>query len=178
MSGTLWIAVACVVLAAAAAVSDAARQRIPNALVLPGMVLGLAANALIPGGIGLGPAAAGLAAGLLAFLPFFLLRLLGAGDVKLIAMVGAFLGVGHLVGAMLATFVAGGVLALGVAWHAGRLGRMAGNLRLIVFGLLMRTALPGAPTVALPAPSVRMPYGVAIAVGTAAYLLYLHGARS
>lgn len=179
MSGELWIAVVCVLLTAAAAVSDGLRQRIPNWLVLSGMLVGLATNALVPGGLGLGAATVGLAAGLFAFLPFFFLRLLGAGDVKLIAMVGSFLGAAHLVGAMLATFLAGGMLAIAFAWRAGQLARIAGNIRLILYGMLMSTALPGAPTVAPAPPTLRMPYGIAIAVGTTAYLLWLNvpGAR-
>lgn len=174
MSGELWIAFACAALAVAAAVSDALRRRIPNWLVLPGMLFGLAANALVPGALGLTSAVTGLAAGLLAFLPFYLLRLLGAGDVKLIAMVGSFLGAAHLVGAMLASFLAGGLLAVAFAWHAGQLGRVVGNIRLILVGMLMRAALPGAPTVAPPAPAVRMPYGIAVAAGTVVYLLWLN----
>lgn len=179
MSGELWIAIGGALLTAAAAVSDARQRRIPNWLVFPGMLLGLASNALLPGGIGLSAAAIGLAAGLFAFLPFFLLRLLGAGDVKLIAMVGSFLGTAHLGGAMLATFLAGGVLALAFAWHVGQLGTLAENLRVTIYGMVMRTAMPGAPTVAAPPPCVRMPYGVAIAAGTLLYLLWLNvpGAR-
>lgn len=174
MSGELWIAVVCLSLTFTAAVSDAVRRRIPNWVVLPGMLLGVAANALIPGGIGATAAAVGLAAGLLAFLPAYVLRLLGAGDVKLMAMVGSFLGATHLLGAILASFVAGGVLALAVAWRAGQLGHVTGNIRLILYGMLMRVALPGSPTVAPATPTVRMPYGIAIAAGTLLYLLWVN----
>lgn len=164
---------ACTVFVLLAAIADLRQQKIPNLLVMSGTATALAANAWSPDGIGFGAAAAGLAVGLAVFLPGFLMRLLGAGDVKLIAMLGAFLGFGHLLGALLATFLAGGLLAVVFAWRAGRLGMMAANLRLIVFGTLMRAALPGAPTLAPPAPAVRMPYGVAIAAGTLLYLLWL-----
>lgn len=170
----LWITTIGIALLSAAAISDARQQRIPNRLILAGMVTGLLANTVVAGPDGLLRAAAGLGVALAAGLPFYCLRTLGAGDVKLFAMVGSLFGIGHLPGVVLATLLAGGVLALALAWHAGRLRQVFSNLRILVQGLLMRVAFSGAPSLAAPPPATRMPYGVAIAVGTAVYLLWLH----
>ncbi len=54
----------------------------------------------LPGALGLWKALAGLGLGLLIMLPLYMLRALGAGDVKLMAMVGAFLGPNATIGAI------------------------------------------------------------------------------
>lgn len=169
----IWIPTICIALLMLAAISDARHHRIPNRLILAGMLLGLAANTAAAGLDGLRASAAGLGVGLAVFLPFYFLRALGAGDVKLFAMVGSLLGIGHLAGVVFATLIAGGVLGLALAWRAGRLRETFGNLRLLVYGLLMRLAAPRAPSLAAAPTAVRMPYGVAIAVGTVTYLIWL-----
>ena len=79
-------------LAFAACIFDLRTRRIPNALTLGGAV-GACVYALAFHGVrGLTMSLAGWAAGLAIFLPFFLLRGLGAGDVKLMACLGAWLG--------------------------------------------------------------------------------------
>src|SRR5688500_17057938 len=84
--------VALLTVALTAAVCDVRSRRIPNALTF-----GAAASALVyalaTGGIGsLGFAAAGWIAGAALFFPFFALGGMGAGDVKLIAALGAWVG--------------------------------------------------------------------------------------
>ena len=89
-------------LLAAALWHDLRTRRIPNRLVLWGTVGGVVLNSMLPagaglfqqpfGGLGLLQSLAGAAAGLALLLPMYLLRALGAGDVKLMAMCGAFLG--------------------------------------------------------------------------------------
>jgi prepilin peptidase CpaA len=81
---------------------DVRERRIPNKIVAGGMLCGLVLQTLAPQGSGLfefswgglGPwqALLGLAAGLALFMPLHLLRAVGAGDVKLLAMVGTWLG--------------------------------------------------------------------------------------
>src|SRR5471032_315693 len=105
--------------------NDLRTRRIPNWLVFSGALLGLTLNAALPAGaglfiapqgaIGLLWALAGLALGLLLLLPMYMLRALGAGDVKLMAMLGAFVGPLAIAGIVVLTLLAGGVLALLVA---------------------------------------------------------------
>jgi prepilin peptidase CpaA len=161
----------------AAAVSDSKSGRIPNWLVFGGALYAVVYSAFIPvypRDIGALLALGGLAVGLAAFLPAYLFRIMGAGDVKLMAMVGAFLGPWSTVGAVLSTLIAGGVLALALALSWGRLGRMVHNLAMICRGPVLTLSTTGTGgTVTTDGPSAgRMPYGIAITVGTIAYLAF------
>ena len=87
---------------------DWRERRIPNGLIVSGMVA-FAVAAMIDGGVAaLLNAFAGFLAGLLVLLPFFALRLVGAGDVKLMAVVGGFTGAKALLPIVLYTFIAAG----------------------------------------------------------------------
>src|SRR5213594_4005417 len=81
--------IAALTLALAAAVSDARTRRIPNALVAAGASAGLILNSWTGGGEGLTRSLLGLVAGFCVYLPFFLLRGMGGGDVKLMGALGA-----------------------------------------------------------------------------------------
>jgi prepilin peptidase CpaA len=157
----------------AAVVCDVRRRRIPNALVLYGMVLGLVLQAFVPTdsgllqetGHGLVTALLGILTGLALFLPFYVLHLLGAGDVKLLAMVGAWLGPASVLQAALWTVFAGALLATAVMAWSGSLRPVCRNLLSLVSPARLHAAggLPPQPA----ATTGRLPYGVAIAVGSA-----------
>lgn len=162
---------------------DIRSHRIPNKLVLVGVVLGLGLNGLLPGGLGFNSevpggigwlqALKGLALGIAVFLPIYLLRAMGAGDVKLMGMVGAFLGAGDLIGAVIATFIAGGVMALVVALWSKQLMNMLQNIKLMLFGGLLKMNAGQLPTMNdLPVSVAKLPYAVAITVGTLGYLMW------
>lgn len=155
-----------------AAIYDIKSRRIPNRLVGAGLATGLLL-ALHPTGLGLAGAAGGALVGLAAFLPLYLLRAMGAGDVKLMAMTGAFLGPAGALGAVLGTFLAGGVLALGFAWKAGAVRRMLHNIQLLFFSSvanLYSGSLPHRDDI--PETAARLPYAVAILAGTLGYLVW------
>ncbi|HEX7018673.1 MAG TPA: prepilin peptidase [Gemmatimonadaceae bacterium] len=97
-----------------ACASDVRSRRIPNAAVVAIAITGIAASLLLPPpSPSLLGAAEGMGVGLAVWLPFYALGMLGAGDVKLFAAAGAWLGPrGALEGAVLAA-LAGGALALG-----------------------------------------------------------------
>ena len=162
---------------------DVRHQRIPNRLVFWGAGLGILLNVLmpegfgfasqLPGGVGLLSAMEGLAIGLAVLLPMYLLRAMGAGDVKLMAMVGAFLGPEDMLGAILATFLAGGVLSLGYAWKIGVLRRTLQNIRFILYSSAVKIAGGSVPTLEdAPETAGKFPYAVAIAAGTLGYLAW------
>ncbi len=158
------------VLLVAAVAIDLYSRRIPNWLVVAGTVLGILGQAWPGSGSGFASALGGLAVGLLAPLPLYLLRGMAAGDVKLIGMVGSYLGPVDTLAAVLLTMVAGGALGLLVAAWGGALRQLFTNLRLILFGTWLRFAGGVAP--APPPVSVgRLPYALAIAAGSIASVL-------
>lgn len=140
-------AIACL----AAAVVDMRSRRIPNLITFPAMALLLAVHAGFSGATGLADAALGMAGGFIIFLIPHLFRVLGAGDVKLMAVVGAGLGSQAIVSAVLFTSIAGGVqFLLWLVWM-----RLTGGLSL---------------------PGTRLCYGPAIALGALATMaLHLAG---
>jgi prepilin peptidase CpaA len=72
--------------------SDLRRHRISNMLVIMILFLGLASQLGSAGSPGIVSWAGGFAVGLAIFLPFYIGGGMGAGDVKLMAAVGGFLG--------------------------------------------------------------------------------------
>lgn len=158
-----------------AAWQDIRSYRIPNSLVLTGWIAGLVWNGVMPatmGGLGLQAALLGWVTGLLVLMPLYLLRAMGAGDVKLMAMVGAFVGSAAMLGVTLYVLIAGGVLAIGISLLRGRLTQVFDTLKLtLLLGMAKspqwRMPIETAATQA----GHRMPYGVAIACGTLFYLL-------
>jgi prepilin peptidase CpaA len=161
---------------------DIRARRIPNAIVLAGTLTGLLLHSFWDAGpaiadvalAGKGPwfSLLGFALGLLLLMPFYFLRTMGAGDVKLAAMTGAFLGPAGVVGATMLTLLCGGVLALVVAgWH-GKLHGVLCNVRDMLLAKLHRVPFSaqahGAPA---PAATGRLAYAIAITCGTAAHLM-------
>ncbi len=102
-----------------AAFKDLKERRIPNLLLLIGGV-GALLMSLSMQSISMQALLAGGGVGLLVFLPFYAMSAMGAGDIKLMAIVGTYLGVkGVLISALL-TALAGGVLALGFVLFRAR----------------------------------------------------------
>jgi prepilin peptidase CpaA len=125
--------------ALAAALWDLATRRIPNALTFGAALAALAAHAYLGGWSGAGMAAAGWLAGIALFFPVFALGGMGAGDVKLLGALGAWLGPVAAIWVALYSGIAGGLLGLLVAVFSGYLGQAFSN----VFGLLMYWRLAG-----------------------------------
>ena len=140
-----------------------------------GAAYGLLYNTLFPvfpRDIGILFALGGLVVGLGVLLPMYALRVMGAGDVKLMAMVGAFLGASATFSAAIATFIAGGVLAIAVAVCTGTVARMIRNVAMMFRGTMLTFATGVGGLTVHGGPSAgKMPYGVAIATGTIAYLI-------
>jgi prepilin peptidase CpaA len=143
-----------------AAIVDAASRRIPNAVCATTAATGLMFAASGISQISLASSVMGLTIGFALMMPGYLFGSMGAGDVKLFSAAGALLGAGRMVPAFLYVAIAGGVLALGFAWHRGRLAHT-----------MTQTAfLCGHPSQAKtviesPNEHNRFPYGPAIAVG-------------
>lgn len=159
-----------------AAIIDLRSRRIPNLLIVTGLIASLLVHVWLEPGADWITWGLGMLTGFALFLPLYLMRGMGAGDVKLMAMVGAFLGPSAIIGVILITFVVGGVLTLVVAARNGSLRLLLGNLRTMLMGSLIKsTVLHQMPTLdATPVSAGKMPYGVAIALGTFTYLALEH----
>lgn len=151
-----------------AAVIDVRTRRIPNLLTFGGAAAGIVYHLWLQGAAGLAQGAGGWALGIALFLPMFLMRGMGAGDVKLLGAVGAWLGPEGVLWGCLYSVLAGGVMALVIgAWH-GYLGKAFNNLWAL-FGFWRTTGIQPLPGLTLgDAPGPRLAYGVAIFAGTVA----------
>jgi prepilin peptidase CpaA len=149
-----------------ATVIDIRTRRIPNELTATMAILGLGLAAGGMSGVTIWASLAGLVLGLALMLPGHLLGGTGAGDVKLMAAVGAIVGPVTVVNAFLLTAITGGVLAIAVAVRRRRLSvTLTGTGRLIA-------GAPGAgDQIRARAPASRFAYGPAIAVGSVLALL-------
>lgn len=163
-----------VLLLVIAAVIDARTYRIPNWLTASGMLFGLAYNTLAaPSALaGLAASSGGLAFGLVILLPVYAIRVMGAGDVKLMAMVGAIVGLPDVIYAALYALITGGIAAVGFALYRKAFRRMTGNVVDIMRSMAFAAMVGNRPEPALSgrASIGRLPYGVSIAAGTIAWL--------
>lgn len=173
-----------VVLVLTALMFDLQQRRIPNQLVLLALAAGFFFNLIgpntwlkdaglftnYPGALGARGAVLGALTGLAIFLPFYMLRAMGAGDVKLMAGIGSFVGPVAAINLALFILLTGGVLAVvRMVWLR--------KSRLVLANVV--TALgqvwPGSTTSFDPATQSadRMPYGVAMAAGLLAYGVWI-----
>jgi prepilin peptidase CpaA len=163
----------------AAAVIDVRTYRVPNWLTLGAVAGGILLNTIWPTpGVNGWWAAVGVLAGFACTLPFYVLHVMGAGDVKLMAAIGAFLGVPDVFGAVLYSFIAGGVAAIAFALWRRSFRRMTTNVASIAQGLLFAALTGTRASADLPQgqSTGKLPYGLAICAGTLAwvFLPYLH----
>ena len=113
------IQIASIAVAIVAAAWDLKTRRIPNFLTFGAAIAAVLVHLYLSGLTGGGWSIAGWLVGVAFFLPFFALGGMGAGDVKLLAALGAWLGPGPAVWVALFSLIAGGVLGLVVALGYG-----------------------------------------------------------
>jgi prepilin peptidase CpaA len=154
--------------ALAGAIYDLAGRRIPNALTFPAILFGLAVHASLGGWRQLLLAAAsGLVCGL-TFLLFYVTGGMGGGDVKLITAAGCNAGLSLAAPLLLLTSLSGGVMAFVLALYHRRLRQTVRNLGTLAAHHAAAGIAPH-PDFHLGNPqTLRLPYGVAIAAGSAA----------
>ena len=160
---TVTFAVLAVLLAVSTA-TDLRERRIPNAVTVTGMLVGLVLG-LVQGQFA--ASLLGLGVALALGLPFFALGALGGGDAKLLGAVGALLGPISLVSVLLYAGLAGGALALLQAVRRGTIvPLLVRTLDLALWAVTLgrrgtRSSLDSSG-------AISVPYGVAIAVGSLA----------
>ncbi len=119
-------------IAVAAAVCDLHARRIPNLLTFGAAVAGIAIHGYYSGVSGATSASLGWLAGAAIFFPVFALGGMGAGDIKLLGALGAWLGPGAALMVALYTGIAGGLMALFIAGLSGYLRKAFTNIWLLL----------------------------------------------
>jgi prepilin peptidase CpaA len=155
-----------VILLTAACITDLRTRRIPNLLVVATAVIGtIAAVVAKSWSAGFIQAGTGFGTGLLIWLPFYALGMMGAGDVKFFAAASTFLGPRSAIEASLYTALFGGVLAFG--YMLARSG-VASTLIRVSQGVRQPELLRNNPS----SRHRRMPYALAIAAGVVTALFF------
>jgi prepilin peptidase CpaA len=166
--------------AVTAAVYDVRFRRIPNWLTLCGVLAGIGLNSLYIHSDGLEwyqglnwrTSLLGLGLAFAIYFPLYLLRGMGAGDVKLMAALGAIVGWTGWIGIFMLSNILGGITAVVLLLSRGRLwgtfrnvGYMLAELAQFRPPYLRREELD-----LKSAKAVTMPHGLAIALGSIAFL--------
>ena len=149
-----------------ACVSDLRTRRIPNVLTFSAAGGALVFHCITGGWNAAGWSLAGYIVGLLLFFPLFALRGMGAGDVKLLAAVGAWIGPTQVAVAAMATSIAGAILALVIAVGSGYLTTALRNVWLLLAHWRVMGVRPLDAISLQGSKGPRLAYAVPIAIGT------------
>jgi prepilin peptidase CpaA len=166
-----------VVLLVSTTYGDLREHRIRNVWTFGGASLAIVLHLLIGGLEGLQTALFGLCTGLGLFLPFYLVKGMAAGDVKLMGAVGSLIGPQLGLIAVGFTLMAGGVLGVAYLIARGDIGRWLRRWNLVLTNLTVARGLgvtyfpPAADEVA----GQRFPYALAIAAGTLIGVVFYAG---
>ena len=161
------VAVPALLVAVIATGTDVRARRIPNALTFPALIAALVLHGVTGGWSGVAVALLGafVAGGIL--MPGWLMGWMAAGDVKLCAAIGAFIGYPQALMMVLLSLMAGGVLSLITAARHG-------VLKQSLFGAAMLGAWAAQRSVGSPPPAVtsgiRFPFAAAVLCGLACSL--------
>ena len=149
---------------AVATFTDLRSRRIPNWLVAPFLVAGIAVSAWLHGWHGVGQSLAGFGLGIVLYGFLSFMGGMGAGDVKLTAAIGAWIGPSQLFFALVVTAMAGGLMVFCWAAFGGFLRDLFTSASELTFGWRSRAVRD---EMALENPLKRkIPYAPAIAIGT------------
>ena len=175
---TAWVVrIVLIVLLAVACVTDTRARRIPNWVCLAGFVVAFAWHGLAApggglfdprsaGGLGWVSSLLGALAAFGVFLLFYLARMMGAGDVKMMGMLGAVFGLDAVLELVLAVCVAGGVLSVVRMLFRRNSARVLANLRLLLMGAVSRSVSGVGPQFDAASDSAdRLPYAYALSLG-------------
>lgn len=166
----MWTQIILLIVLSICVITDLRSRKIYNLVIFPTLILAILIHVLTGGWQGLGFSLAGFALGLVILLIPYLLGGMGAGDVKLLALVGALQGAEFVFMAAVYMALIGSIMALAIVLFKNGIRerlRFAGYV-LFCMRFRMRPNLQGYWTAGA------YPYGVAIA-GGAAVCLWLKG---
>ena len=159
-----------IVLLTLSVITDIKWKKIPNALTFPVMIFGLMAHGFKSGVSGLIYSIEGLLLGIALLILFYIMGMMGAGDVKLLGAVGSILGSAGVFKAFLFTAIVGGSYALVLLAYNGHL---AGFIKR--FALSVKLSLMTRGPTLIPNENKKSPilcYGIAIAIGTSLSMVF------
>jgi len=165
------IVVALMIVLLIAIVTDLHSSRIPNWLTFSAMGFALAGHAWLGSMHGVLFSLAGLGTGLGLFFLIYLAGGIGAGDVKLMAAIGAFVGVYGVLSSAWLAMVVGGVYAIAAMCYQWGLASAGQRLVYAAYGAVLVGGSAWTRELALP---FKLRYGLAIAGGTLLFQLGLH----
>lgn len=161
-----------VVLVVAAAI-DGWKLKVPNWITFPFVISGWVYSTAFFGWAGLGWSLLGTAVGLALLLPAYAIGGMGAGDVKLLAGVGAWIWGTHTFWAFAVSALVGGVIAVGMILYQRAWQRHKAQFWAILTEIMVVRDPNQLSTIAAERKSTMLllPYGIPIAVGTIAYFI-------
>jgi len=153
---------------------DGRELRVPNWITYPMVLAGLIYSTSVGGWGGLGDGIIGMSAGLLCLLPLYAVGGMGAGDVKLMAGVGAWLGWKVTVAAFCVSTIVGAVMAVFMALRRHSFQKHYDNFMMILIEWMqVRDPRKLAEIAAARKPQMLLlPYGIPICIGSIGYFLY------
>jgi prepilin peptidase CpaA len=153
--------------------SDYRRHRIPNWLVASSTAVGLVAHATLHGSAGISTALSGIGLAFLCMLPLWYMRMMGAGDVKLMAAIGAWVGPNLVLNSMILAALLGGVIALAMMLARGNWSAVRANFGVMAVKFSSaRSALSDIGSVgSLSKSNGAMPYAIPLSLGTLSVLV-------
>jgi prepilin peptidase CpaA len=170
-SGSQLIAIG---IAAVACGWDLRTRRIPQFVTIGGALAACAFHVVISGWSGAALSISGWALGVAIFFVPFALGGLGAGDVKLLGALGAWVGPADVIWLALYTGIAGGVLAIVVSLARGYLSEALANVHLLTSHWMVNGIRPLDELTLEHSRGPRLAYAVPILAGTMVRLLWLH----
>jgi len=150
---------------------DLRSRRIPNWLVATTIVLSLTWHTVISGLAGLGMSALGMVVGIAMLFPLFLVRGMGAGDVKFFGALGAAVAYPHVFTIfVISAFIAGGMALFRVVLARAFVATLANIVSLI--NRFLHGRLSPHPLVSLTnEKALAIPFGVSLAVAAWIFVL-------
>jgi prepilin peptidase CpaA len=157
-----------------AAVIDGRKLKVPNWITWPLVLSGWIAGAILFGWAGLGWSVAGTLVGLGLLLPAYAIGGMGAGDVKLLAGVGAWIGITDTFWAFVVSVIVGAVISIAMVLYRRDWSKHQNQLWVILTEILVIRNPTELSAIAADRKKsmLLLPYGIPIAIGTVAYFVW------